>query len=132
MEAPAAATVVIVDDNPDDIYFFIRALRKAGAAEAVRSFENPRDALAFLAGGGGELRWLFLDIKMPVMSGFELLAWARAQPQLAAIPIVMLSGSAASSDREKALQLGATGYLVKPPMAEQIAVLLRGDSGGEA
>jgi CheY-like chemotaxis protein len=133
MKAPAAATLVIVDDNPDDIYFFTRALRKAGAAESVHSFENPKEALAFLAGADGEnIRLLFLDIKMPVMSGFDVLEWVRAQPRLAAISIVMLSGSAAAADREKAMRLGASSYLVKPPAAEQIAALLRGNSSTDA
>lgn len=128
MEAPAAANIVIVDDNLDDIYFFTRALRKAGAAETLRTFDNPHDARAFLASAeAASIRLLLLDIKMPVLSGFELLEWARAQPHLAAIPIVMLSGSSADLDRDKAIQFGATGYLVKPPKPDQVAALLRGE-----
>jgi len=63
---------------------------------------------------------VFLDLKLPYVHGFEVLAWIRAQPALATLPVLVLTSSPEVRDRERALALGAKDYLVKPPTKEMI------------
>jgi CheY-like chemotaxis protein len=69
---------------------------------------------------------VFCDIKMPRLSGFEVLKWFRGQPKLSVIPFVVLSGSNEAVDREQASALGAGDYLVKFPPEARFAQLIRG------
>ncbi|TML02303.1 MAG: response regulator, partial [Actinobacteria bacterium] len=57
---------------------------------------------------------ILLDLHVPGRSGLELLTWLRQQPNLDRIPVVMLSGSSESEDIDRAFELGANSYLVKP------------------
>jgi CheY-like chemotaxis protein len=135
MKSPSVLpSIVVAEDSADDLFFLKRRLKQAGIENPVLSFENGRQAIEFLAQGsqasadGKPLRppcLILLDIKMPVMSGLEVLAWARSQLGLAGIPIVMLSGSTAASDIARARELGATEYLIKPPSIESLAALAR-------
>lgn len=127
--------ILVAEDNADDLFFFKRRLRQAGVANPIVTFENGQQAISFLselcqippvAGPSESPCLLFLDIKMPLKSGFEVLAWARRQAAFAKLPIVMLSGSAATSDIAKATELGANQYLVKPPPANALENVVRG------
>jgi CheY-like chemotaxis protein len=66
---------------------------------------------------------VFLDLKLPAMSGFEVLTWMRQQPKLAHMQVVVLTGSRKSLDVYRAYELGASSYLVKPVQAQDIARL---------
>lgn len=116
------------------MFFLKRGMKQAGIQNPILSFENGRLAKDFLAqlddtSPGAEARrrpcLIFLDIKMPLMSGLEVLEWARTQPALANIPIVVLSGSTAASDIARARELGASEYLIKPATAENLAAIAR-------
>lgn len=74
-------------------------------------------------------RIVFLDLKMPVMNGFELLAWMRAQTYCVQIPVVVLSGSDHQNDIDRASQLGAVSYLVKPATTADLRRLLHKFAG---
>jgi hypothetical protein len=63
---------------------------------------------------------VFLDLKLPFVSGFEVLASMRASQNLRDVPIVILTSSPEERDQQKALELGATGYRVKPPTDEML------------
>jgi CheY-like chemotaxis protein len=67
---------------------------------------------------------VFLDIKMPKLDGFEVLRWIRKQGDLATLPVVMLSGSDEPRDLRRAVELGATRYVIKHPPPEVIAELM--------
>ena len=124
--------IVVAEDSADDLFFLKRRLTQAGIQNPVVSFENGRKAVEFLqridaAGSESSPRpcLIFLDIKMPLMSGLEVLEWARDQPALASIPSVVLSGSTAESDIARVRELGASEYLIKPAAIEVLAAIAR-------
>ena len=126
----ARATILLVDDDPDDAELTKVAFRKAGFANPIVVCEG-EDAMHYLAGDGqyadGEKfplpQLVLLDRAMPGMTGWEILAWLRRCPELKSLPVIILSGSAFSGDKEKAKALGANAYEVKPQEFEQFVKL---------
>lgn len=114
--------VFLAEDSHDDAFFFDRALRKANLGCSLLRAENGKVAIEMLqrektASG----RWpilIFLDLKMPVTSGFEVLEWLRASEVRPLRNVIVLSGSNDHDDMQRALNLGAVDYLVKPISAE--------------
>ena len=72
---------------------------------------------------------MFLDLKLPYLSGFEVLAWLRAQPAFKESPVIILTSSPEARDQKRALELGAKAYMIKPPTEETLHKIARGDSG---
>ena len=86
---------------------------------STRHFESPRPAAqALLAGNMPDL--LILDINMPEVSGLDLLEFLRRRKEWKDLPIIMLSSEAADVTVEKALQMGADGYVMKPVTLEEL------------
>jgi CheY-like chemotaxis protein len=114
--------VLLVEDNPDDAFFVERAFRKAFADVAVHILGDGEAAIAYLSRQGeyaDDVRHplpdlLVLDLKLPRASGFEVLTWLRAQPALRRLPVVVLTSSRHRQDIDRAYDLGANSYLVKP------------------
>lgn len=133
-------TVLLVEDNEDDVYALRWALRKAGVAPTLQVAEDGRQAVDYLAGNGPYAdrdrypipALVLLDLKLPYLTGMEVLAWIRQQPEWEGLPVVILSGSDEARDHEKAASLGARDYLVKPPTPEQIARVLTYSSRPES
>jgi CheY-like chemotaxis protein len=69
---------------------------------------------------------ILLDLKMPRRSGLEFLSWKREQPDLAAIPVIVLTSSQESSDISRAYDLGARSYLVKSVDLNEVLTIVRG------
>jgi CheY-like chemotaxis protein len=110
--------LLLVEDSEDDAFFFRRTMEKSGVTCRLHHVTNGAEAVDFLqeaAHGKGELpQAIFLDLKMPVLNGFEVLEWMRTQTFPAAIQVIVLSGSEHQDDKERAARLGASDYLVKP------------------
>jgi CheY-like chemotaxis protein len=68
---------------------------------------------------------VFLDLKMPVLNGFEVLDWMRTQTFPATIQVIVLSGSEHPNDKDRAARLGAMDYLVKPVKVTDLHRLLQ-------
>jgi CheY-like chemotaxis protein len=124
--------LLLVEDNRDDVFFLQRALQKANISTPIELAQDGQAAIDCLKaamehrepGRNPFPALVFLDLKIPYASGFEVLKWIREQPALAKLPVVILTSSPEQRDREMALALGATGYLVKPPTAEMMRQLL--------
>ena len=130
METPAQRpkpVLLLVEDDQDDVYFFERALMKSGAPYAIHHAEDGSAAINFVQKALAEdylPEIVFLDLKMPVLNGFDVLDWMKRQTFPRPIPVVVLSGSEQPHDKERARQLGAIDYLVKPIKPEDLVRLL--------
>jgi CheY-like chemotaxis protein len=127
-----ATTILLVEDNQDDVFLMERALRKAAIANPIQVVNDGGSAIDYLAGKGRfAVRenfplpgLIFLDLKLPYFDGFEVLEWMRAQPALSSTMVVILSSSGESRDRERANALGVRSYLVKPPTPDKLIALM--------
>jgi CheY-like chemotaxis protein len=123
-------SILLVEDNEDDVFFFKAAAKKAGLSQGVISAGNGRDAIDTLkryASGDTSVRLslVLLDLKMPFVSGLEVLEWAQSQPALRFLPIVVLTSSEQEADIESAYRLGAASFLVKPSQPDGLGELVR-------
>jgi CheY-like chemotaxis protein len=120
-------TILHVEDNPDDAMLTAMAFQKAGTTVQIRVATDGREAVDFLQAGDGNAppTCVLLDIKLPNMSGLEVLSWIRAQRHLKRLPVVMLTSSLLPNDINAAYDLGANSYLVKPPDLDSLVALAR-------
>lgn len=123
----APLKILLVDDSDDDRCFFAWAFKNSGVTGEVLETEDGEEAIRLLTqmiaprSAPAELpETMFLDLKMPGRNGFEVLQWIREQPALKSLKVFVLTGSDAPSDMERARELGANGYIVKPITAEKI------------
>ncbi len=114
--------IVLVEDNEDDIFFMRRALKGAGITAPMQVLTDGQQASDYLAGAGRGARVggpaplvVFLDLKLPYCTGFEVLEAMRRQGTLENTQVVILTSSPEERDRRRARELGASAYLVKPP-----------------
>jgi len=111
MTSPNDMKFLIVDDFSTMRRIVRNLLKEAGFAQADEA-EDGVVALQKLKGGGFD--FVVTDINMPNMNGFELLAQIRADAQLKALPVLMITAEARKEDIIMAAQGGASGYIVKP------------------
>ena len=110
----ATQIVLVVDDNADDAEFTRRALLKAGRGGLrVRSVVRGERALEVLRGEDQPPSLILLDLKMPGMSGIDVLRQIRADARLRRIPVVVLTNSTLEADEQEAYREGADGFLHK-------------------
>jgi CheY-like chemotaxis protein len=118
VHAGKTAVILLVDDNPGDVRLAREVFTEAGLPAEVRSAGDGVEAVTILQrmlSGTADIPALVLvDINMPRMNGFELMAFIKRQPQLAQVPVFILSSSRRDADAARAHDLGAEGYLVKP------------------
>jgi CheY-like chemotaxis protein len=115
--------ILLAEDNENDALLVRVALQKAAVLRPLVIARDGQEAIDYLAGQApyaDRARYplpalLLLDLKMPRVNGFQVLAWLQERPDLAALPVVVLSSSAIESDIARARQLGADDYRVKPP-----------------
>ncbi len=133
MNRNGRTTILLVEDDLNDVMLIKRAFGKSRIVNPIACVENGEDAVAYLRGDGkyADRRqhplpfMLLLDLKLPRLSGHEVLQWLRGQPLLKRLPVVVLTSSREPVDINRAYELGANSYLVKPVVFEEFAALMR-------
>jgi len=127
-----SAKILWVEDDPDDVLLIGRAIRKAGL-EPPALVRDGREAVAYLSGAEPYTdrrvhpfpSLILLDLKLPRMSGFELLQWIREHEEISRTPVVMFTSSREKSDIDQAYRLGANAYLLKSVDHDHLVETLR-------
>jgi CheY-like chemotaxis protein len=125
LENPEEIELILIEDNPFDAELTLRALQSKGLASSVKVFPDGVEALEFLfqiadhkqSGKNGYARMpkvIFLDLKLPKMSGLEVLNQIKRDERTRLIPVVMLTSSQEESDILESYGLGVNSYMVKP------------------
>ncbi|MCW8130416.1 MAG: response regulator [Planctomycetota bacterium] len=115
-------TILLVEDNPDDVDLTLRALKKNKIANEVFIARDGQEALDYLFCRGDHERRdptllptiTLLDIKLPKVDGLEVLRRVRAEPRTRLLPVVMLTSSKEERDVLEGYSLGANSYIQKP------------------
>ena len=111
--------VLLVDDNPNDAKLAVLWLRASPLVKSVQVVADGEQALKYLRGrdpfaDAPRPQLVVLDLNLPRMSGFEVLAEMKSDPELAGIPAIVLSASGFAEDERRARDLQASLYLQKP------------------
>ena len=114
--------ILFAEDSIDDAALTIRALSKSGFTNKLYHVKDGAEALDFIYCKGiyasrnikEHPKLMLLDIKMPKVSGMQVLEKVKSDPNLKSIPVVILTSSKEDPDVEKCYALGANSYIVKP------------------
>jgi CheY-like chemotaxis protein len=131
----ANKSVLLVEDNPDDVTLMLRALRRANLAseDQVAVARDGVEALEYLSGTGpdahGDAEGLpavvLLDLKLPKVNGLEVLRHVRADQKTKLIPVVIVTSSDEEHDVIEGYRLGANSYVRKPEDFDQFTEAVR-------
>ena len=127
------SAILLVEDDETDIFLLRRAFRNARIANPLIEVRDGQAAIQYLSGEGDyadRARYpipflILLDLRLPKLSGFEVISWVRDQPQLANLIVVVLTASDHVPDVTKARDLGANSYLVKPGNFEELVQMVK-------
>ena len=131
-------TVILhVEDDPNDVVLVGLAFRKAGLGVNLQVVNDGEQAVQYLSGKGpyGDRHafpipaLVLLDVKLPRRSGLEVLSWVRGCEELRRLPVVMLTSSNQAGDVNRAYDLMANSYLVKPSALEELVELVKKITG---
>ena len=113
---------MVVEDDPNDVLLLYRAFQKTGLKNPLQVMRDGQEAIDYLSHQGkftsaGQFplpALVLLDLNMPRKNGFEVLEWLRQQPALKRLSVVVFTASSEIADIERAYDLGANSYVVKP------------------
>lgn len=121
-------TWLLVEDNEDDINLMKRAIQTVGIDVVIRVVKNGQEAIDYLSGNRQYANrnlyprptFVFLDLKMPRMSGFDVLRWIRHTATTRRLIVIVLTSSNMPLDIVQAYELGANSYVMKPPTFSEL------------
>ena len=125
--------ILLAEYDPNDVLLIQRAFQRNHVANPVQVVRDGEEALAYLSGQAPFADrerhplpvLMLMDLKMPRKSGLEVLEWVRRQPGLKRLPIIVLTSSNQSPDINRAYELGANSYLVKPAGFDSLLDLVK-------
>jgi CheY-like chemotaxis protein len=125
--------ILLVEDDENDVMLLQRAFRRAAIINPLQVVRHGDDAVAYLEGMGEFAdRMLYplpvlmlLDLKLPRRTGLEVLQWVKERAGLKKIPIIVLTSSKNDDDVNRAYELGANSYVVKPVSFETLLELVK-------
>ena len=121
--------VLIVEDSLDDLFLLRRIFNKLKLEHQIQSVQDGDAAIRYLEDPTKPRpKLILLDLHLPKVSGFEVIAWVRGHSELRNLPIVILTSSSEPQDLKRAYDLGANGYLVKPGVLDQLQTMMQASS----
>ncbi len=130
---PNAPTILLVEDEDDSVLLLESAFRKAGFTNPVHRVAHGALAIEYLSNAASPKKrtvplpaLILLDLKLPLMSGIEVLKWVRTHPTLHAMIVIIFTSSAEPSDIAAAYRNGANSYLIKPTSLGALTELASG------
>ena len=122
--------ILYVEDDDNDVFIMRRAFQEAEITHPLMIAPDGRAAMDYLSGERAKSPWpclMLLDLKMPLVSGFEVLEWMRRGPRrkFDALPVVVLTSSAHEEDMRRAYALGANAYLIKPASPPRLIAMAK-------
>lgn len=123
--------ILLVEDAPGDIRLTFEAFKKATIESLLHTVQDGQEALDFLEqkglhSGAPRPDLVLMDLNLPKLHGFDLLTRIKANDRLKNIPIVILTSSQNEEDIQKAYELQANCYLLKPSKLEDFFQIIRG------
>ena len=126
-------TLLIVEDNEDDIFFVDRIFKQIGARCELRFARDGMEAIEYLSGKGAfkdRAKYpmptiILMDLKMPRRNGFEVLEWMHNQPEIKLIPTIVVTSSTLQEDVTRAYRLGANAVMNKPVDKDSLLQMLK-------
>lgn len=124
--------IVLVEDNPDDAYLTLRAMKNLNLENNVIHLKNGEEAINFIIKKlpidgkvvSPDVKLVLLDLRMPKVSGVEVLQEIRKNPATAGLPVVVLTASHDDPDIQRCKELGANSYIIKPVTAERFSKVI--------
>ena len=112
---PHGVDILLVEDNANDAELTLRALKQRNLADQVHVCRDGAEAIDFFTAVAGPVpKVVLLDLKLPKVDGLEVLRRLKSETRTKAIPVVVLTSSREEPDIERAYELGANSYIVKP------------------
>ena len=120
---PDSAEILVVEDDADDLELTLRVLRKHRLADRVAVVRDGAEAIRYLT-SSPKPRVVLLDLKLPRLSGVEVLRRMRTDERMRDIPVVVLTSSSEIVDLDECYRSGTNSYVVKPVESSEFEATL--------
>lgn len=125
--------ILIVDKDPDYFEVLKIAFRRNQINNPLHAVHDGQQAIDYLCAAGAFAdralhpfpSVIFTEIRLPRLSGFEILKWLRQHPQCSVIPVIVLSASDIEDDIHRAYSMGVNSYIIKPETLDQLQSIIR-------
>ncbi|MDB6109823.1 MAG: response regulator with CheY-like receiver domain and winged-helix DNA-binding domain [Pedosphaera sp.] len=126
-------TILLAEDSEDEVFFFSRAFRGITGSCSLQVVSNGARAIDYLSGTGPFANrrecplpsFMLLDIKLPLLTGLEVLQWVRSDSTLKDLPVAMFTHCNQMAEINRAQALGADAYFVKPARQQEMDAMLK-------